>query len=182
MGFSVRAATAEDAEGIARVHVSSWQAAYAGLVPQAQLDALSWEARLTRWSAQLDDAGDPGYRTLVALDGTGTVVAFATFGPARDADLGALGSYEVLAIYAVPDVWGRGVGRALLAAVEDALPPDVDVVLWVLSGNTRGRAFYERSGFVADGTVKVEDVGGAPLEEMRYRRSGPHARCADTSR
>lgn len=43
-----RDAVVEDAPGIARVHVESWRAAYAGLMPQAVLDDLSVGASAER--------------------------------------------------------------------------------------------------------------------------------------
>ena len=43
-------------------------------------------------------------------------------------------------------------------------------VLWVLEDNPRGRDFYERQGWHADGGRKVEDLGGVELTELRYRR------------
>ena len=42
-------ATWDDLPEVARVHVQSWQEAYAGLLPQDYLDNLSVEARLHRW-------------------------------------------------------------------------------------------------------------------------------------
>lgn len=46
----VRPATVDDARGVAEVHVASWQAAYAGLIDQATLDALSVDAREAMWA------------------------------------------------------------------------------------------------------------------------------------
>ena len=39
----IRRASAEDSPGIALAHVSSWQHAYCGIVPQSHLDHLSDE-------------------------------------------------------------------------------------------------------------------------------------------
>ena len=49
----VRAATIEDARAIATIHVETWRAAYAGIVPAAHLAALSIDEREVRWRSIL---------------------------------------------------------------------------------------------------------------------------------
>ena len=73
------------------------------------------------------------------------------------------------AIYAHPEHWSTGLGRALLPAAVAALggPP---AVLWVLEANDRARRFYERAGWRPDGARKQADMlGGVQLPEIRYR-------------
>jgi ribosomal protein S18 acetylase RimI-like enzyme len=41
------------------------------------------------------------------------------------------------------------------------------ISLWVLEENMNARRFYEKSGFVHDGTVKEINIG-KPLNEYRY--------------
>src|SRR5258708_35048119 len=53
----VRTARFEDARQIAEVHVSSWQAAYRGIVPDTLLDSLSVEAWTGLWQERLSQAG-----------------------------------------------------------------------------------------------------------------------------
>lgn len=47
--MEIRPATPAGARVIAEVHVSSWQAAYVGQVPQEFLDGMSVEAREFVW-------------------------------------------------------------------------------------------------------------------------------------
>ena len=54
-----------------------------------------------------------------------------------------------------------GAGSALLNACGDV------ALLWVLEGNVRGRAFYERRGFAPDGARKVLDMG-EPVMAMSH--------------
>jgi hypothetical protein len=42
------------------------------------------------------------------------------------------------------------------------------VSLWVLKKNESARRFYESGGFSLDTPAKTIDVGGVPLEEVRY--------------
>jgi hypothetical protein len=49
-----------------------------------------------------------------------------------------------------------------------------EAIVWVLQGNERGRAFYERWGWRPDGATKEEPNGDAPpLVDVRYRRRLP---------
>ncbi len=166
---SVRPAVVRDAESIARVHVQSWQAAYRGLVPDSFLDALRWEERLQRWEGLLADSSPARGSTLVAVTGQDNVVGFVSTGPARDEDIAGRGFVEVYAIYVSPGAWGRGEGTSLIRAAQAAVPRRAPgLVLWVLTGNERGRRFYERIGFRPDDATKVVDIGGRQLDELRY--------------
>ena len=170
--FQVRRATLDDAAGIALVHVRSWQATYAGHVPQEALDEMDPVARtetVRRWL-------EPGRRgtTLVAVQPSGAVIGFANFGPCAQAvDDDSLG--EVYAIYLHPDHLGTGAGYALMTAAlrELATQGRHEVRLWVFSANERARRFYERVGFAVDGETSVfrlERGGNPPVElhEVRY--------------
>jgi GNAT superfamily N-acetyltransferase len=165
-----RTATPDDVPAIATVRIRSWQAAYRGAIPQDYLDALDVDVEAAR-------------RTDFPLDGqyvaeaNGVVVGWVHVGPYR-ADEGEQvpgpSCGEVHAIYALPEVWGRGVGRILMTQGLGelrrlGLSP---VLLWVLTANLQARRFYERAGFRADGLVVDYEVGGATLPELRYRYDG----------
>jgi GNAT superfamily N-acetyltransferase len=162
----VRAARTEDARGIATVHVLSWRAAYAGLVPQDVLDSLSIDDRAERW-AQIIGEADQGSRTLVA-ERDGEIVGWASFGPARESD--GPGSGELWGIYALPSAWSSGVGHTLLDAVERELAGagHSTAYLWVLDGNERAATFYTRHGWTDDGGTKIEERPGLVLNERRH--------------
>lgn len=162
----IRHATVEDAQGIAVVHVRSWQAAYAGLMPQNVLAGLSIEDRAERW-AQIIGEPDHGSHTLVSVR-DGEVIGWASFGASRESD--APGSGELWGIYAHPSAWSSGVGHALLEAVEREL---VDAghstaYLWVLDGNVRAASFYTKHGWIDDGGTKIEERPGLTLNERRH--------------
>jgi ribosomal protein S18 acetylase RimI-like enzyme len=61
------------------------------------------------------------------------------------------------------------VGATLLRAAVDALRADRwrEVTLWVLEGNARGRAFYDRLGFAPDGAK--QDLADLDVSEVRLR-------------
>lgn len=45
-----------------------------------------------------------------------------------------------------------------------------EATLWVLDTNDPARRFYEATGWLADGTTRRVELGGLPLDEVRYRR------------
>ena len=94
-----------------------------------------------------------------------------TFGAERS-DLAAPveGRGEAYAVYALPEVWGQGVGHALMSAAYDALREDGfdAVALWVLTQNARATTFYLREGFLPTGDVT--EATDHRLAEARYAR------------
>jgi len=175
----VREATVDDADAIARVHVDSWRGAYRGLVPDSVLDGLSVERRAEGWREWLA----PDRATRRNIDGLGRIIAaartwvaeredrivgFVNAGPSRESDVANCG--EVYAIYVLPEAWDNGVGAALMnAAVSWLRTRYAGAMLWVLAGNDRGRAFYEKGGWGPDGSVQKLDFDGIDLDEVRYR-------------
>jgi ribosomal protein S18 acetylase RimI-like enzyme len=165
----VRLGRAADAAGVARVHVRTWQQAYRGIVPDALLDALDEEERTADWRGRLRREGQ---EPLVAQLGD-EIVAFCSLIASRDTDA-APATGEIMAIYVSPEFARRGVGRALIeASVARAHGRYRALTLWVLTDNTHARRFYEACGFVADGAHQQIALGGARLDELRYRRGLP---------
>jgi hypothetical protein len=95
----VRKATAQDASGIAFVHVRSWQVAYRGHMPDEFLDGLDVEKRTNMWRELTQD---PGKIIFVAEDWESNIVGFSALGPSRDADANP-NTAEVAAIYVHPE-------------------------------------------------------------------------------
>jgi GNAT superfamily N-acetyltransferase len=165
--YVIRAATVEDATGIAEAHVASWQTAYRGLLPPALLDGLSVERRTAQWQRDVE-SGNFGVH--VATDPAGHVGGFIATGRSRDGDAtDTVG--ELIAIYLRPQLWSLGIGGRLHAAGIAGLATRFErATLWVLDGNARCRAFYERQGWRPDGTAKRDTIGDAEVVEVRYRR------------
>jgi ribosomal protein S18 acetylase RimI-like enzyme len=158
-------ATLADARAIAEVHVVAWRAAYAGLVSEAYLDALSVDERAATW-AETIASGTP--EVLVARAG-GAVVGFVAFGPCRDAGAPPTRG-EIWAFYVLPSRWGGGLGRAMWHAARERLAAQGrrGVSLWVLAGNARGLAFYTSVGFALDpASRQTFRLGDREIEEVR---------------
>jgi len=170
MGFTVRTATVDDAEGVAETHVRTWQHAYRGLMPDETLDALDPVAAARLRRQHISEVG-PGQHWLVAED-SGTIVGFVCFGPENEE--GSTGG-EIYALYVRPTYQGHGIGWALTDAAVAQLHAAGrhPVRLWVLGSNERTRRWYERYGFVVDGRTgshTVERAGQPTLDlpTVRY--------------
>jgi GNAT superfamily N-acetyltransferase len=157
----VRWATVDDAEDLADAHVASWQKAYSGIFPEAFLSGLDRGARAHWWRRHLEG----GARVLVS--DTERAVGFCSFGASDDQGWG-----EIFAIYVHPDHWGDGHGYELLLAGEEALRErsHTRALLWVLEANQRGRRFYERQGWNVGVPIRLEEIGGVQVTELRYEK------------
>lgn len=168
-GYDVRDATTADAPGIARVHTRTWQEAYAHVFPVERLVGLVEEHRAEQWRGWL---ADPWHRmhTLVAEE-EGAIVGFAHVGPSRDPEVVPELVGELYAVYVLPEAWGRGIGRALMAELLERLRVEGfrEAMLWVLEDNPRTRRYYELAGWEFDGGVREEAVLDVPVREVRYR-------------
>jgi len=140
-------------------------------MPDDHLDGLTIDGRTDQWTRVLTDELDPRRAVFVAEDDDGRVVGFvAVSGEMYVADA-ARG--EVYALNVDPDRWGRGVGRALLAAGCGHLRAVgfSTAVLWVHRDNARACRFYRASGWRANGTERRADALGVEVPEVRYHRS-----------
>lgn len=163
--MKVRPGLVEDAAGIARVHVVSWKATYAGMLPDDYLAGLSYERQRSRWEQILGAQNRHSFVLVAERDGR--IVGFASGGREREGD--AFYTGELYAIYLVPEEQRHGYGRRLVAAVVEGLVAGGHraMLVWVLAANTPARVFYERLGgrFVGTGW---HDLGGISCEEASY--------------
>lgn len=169
MPLSSRYAAQRDLTALARIHVSTWRAAYQGMMSPAILEALDETHALVRLEPVI--ALSPPRVCVVEVDAE--VVAFCRFGPSREGDVPPL-TFEIFALNVEPARWRSGVGRFLVEHVlVEARSRGFEVcTLWVLTENVRARRFYEAIGFGLDGATRTEAASSDyPLHEVRYRRS-----------
>lgn len=140
----VRAATRADLPGVAGVAGRTWRAAYAGLIPEADVErflaSVYSPANLERTLLSL------GAGFLVATDGD-EIVGYAMSGRNREGD------GELFAIYVLRERQGAGIGRRLWMAAAGHLRGLglATMEVWVLAGNGPARRFYERQGALSVG-------------------------------
>lgn len=153
-----------DADELGRVHVRTWQEAYAESMDAEYLANLDPAQRAENWRRRAQGAPEPDAVTLVARDGAdGPIVGFISVGPARDED--PVTPYELRAINIVSEVYGTGLADEL---VQRALGARA-AYLWVVQNNHRAQAFYRRHGFVDDGGRSMHEATEAP--EIRMSRA-----------
>lgn len=165
--FVIRDATPDDAEGIAIVHVKTWQCAYRGQMPDSLLDGLSVEKRTEGWRKQLQEPPEGRHSFVVEIEGQ--IVGWCTVGKTRDEDVTPeIG--ELYGIYIHPDFIGKGLGSALMEHALTVLKNDGydKATLWVLDTNEKTRRFYEKKGWVVEGKTKVDKRDDFDLHETRY--------------
>lgn len=166
----IRPATPADIPAIANLHIEGWKAAYGGLVDQAYLDGLSVEQRTQDWKGWMADGES---HSLIA-EMEGAPAGFITAGrtktpPPGSSPIRPLYSAEIYALYLHPDMWRKGIGSALLrqAATDLKAKKHSSLCLWVMDGNARGKAFYEKMGGQKVGS-KIVEIGPSKLKEACY--------------
>jgi GNAT superfamily N-acetyltransferase len=159
----IRKAVAEDAAGLAAVHIGTWQVAYQDDFSSEFLASLDHTRRTKWWSQQIADGAE-----ILVGEVDGSVAGFSLHGAADDEGWG-----EILAIYVRPASWSTGLGYELFRGAIQVLEGMGfnNVMLWVLESNTRARAFYERQGMVVGKPFRIEEIGGVQVTEIRYEIS-----------
>lgn len=161
----IRRARRDDAAAIARVHVRTWQVAYAHVFPAEALGRLVVEPRVRLWNEFLSD-DDVG---IFVSESSEDVSGFVSVGASRDAK----GEGELYAIYVEPEHWGTGAALELIRAGEEWLRSNgyACATLWVLEDNPRARRFYDTAGWTLDGATRKGEHLGVATREVRYRKS-----------
>lgn len=161
--LSIRQATEDDAEAIARVQAKTWESTYADLLPRQAIEGQFHPRHVGNWRRIL--RGPQGRFVLVA-DADDEIIGFVSGGQSRDPKAGF--TAEIYALY-VLEIWqGWGIGRALFEASRDQLAADGHdrLMLWVLVGNLAS-GFYERLGGLTI-AERDDEVGGAKVRERAY--------------
>ncbi len=162
--IKIKNAGENDAYTLAYIHVNSWKAAYKYILRDEILDNLNIEKRKLYFDKVLKDKSE----TNVLAYKDNVAAGFMTFGKCRDNDKDS--SYgEIWGSYLLPEFWRQGIGSELINWGVNTLYEQghKKVCLWVLEENLRARNFYEKQGFIYDGTAK-EIIIGKPVTELRY--------------
>ena len=130
----------------------------------------SWRATTARlrWRRAAEAATTRDEADFLVAERDGAIVGYLHFGE------GSRGP-ELFRVYADPAHYGTGVGSALLAELHRRIEGRVDAyVLDVHSRNERGRAFYDRNGFVTVGGGATEDCDLTLRRTLRPGGDPPH--------
>jgi ribosomal protein S18 acetylase RimI-like enzyme len=160
---SVRPAVADDIDAIQRIANLSWHAVYDDILGPDAVDEM-----LGEWyEAEAIEAGvDHDAQDFVVAVCDGRVLGYAHVGPHPPRP-----AHRLYRLYCHPDEWRSGIGRQLLAAVEQALfERDVQRYEAVaLADNDAATSFYESTGFERVDERKTE-LAGVSVVEYIYRK------------
>ncbi len=169
--MKIRTAGPADADEIVQVRRASWRAAYRGIVDDKVLDGLREEP--SESFVMNLSSPPPFWTTLVAERGPDVIGSITVGWDTRESghdevEPGQPG--EVWMLYVHPERWGGGAGYALMREGHKALDGLglSPIRVWVLDGNTIGKRFYERYGFVADGERAEHEIGKRAYPIVRY--------------
>jgi ribosomal protein S18 acetylase RimI-like enzyme len=160
---TVRVSHPGDVEAVQNVANASWHAAYDDVLGPDVVDSV-----LDEWYT--DDAIESGIKHdaqdfFVAVDDD-EVIGYAHVGPHPPRRV-----HQIYRLYVHPDRWREGIGRQLLAEVEQALY-DRDVTRYeaqVLADNVVGVAFYESTGFERVDDAQRE-MAGETVQEYVFAK------------
>lgn len=169
--YEVRPAVMRDAQAIVDIHAAATQAAYAGIVPEDQLNVQPVAKRLANWRDAIE-FGDP--QVQLALH-DGEPVGFVAYDRSRDKGTKPTVG-EIWAIHVKPAQWDEGVGLALWDAAREGLEEEgcTSVTVWIPLRNERALRFFDLAGFKRElTTARTTPFGAIRIEEMRLKRALP---------
>ena len=187
--LTIRPATPNDAQAVARIRVQGWRFAYQGLISQDYLDSLSVAEDTERIRGYLSQfphnsphsrpesvqgSSDGEKRSFMLAARGDAVLGFCGFSavpdkayrPERATPGGAMVG-RLHSLYIDPDSLGQSIGHTLMnhALSTFAAWGCERATLWVLEGNSRAISFYERQGWRCTGATKVDQSFGPCLVE-----------------
>ena len=159
--ISVRKAGEKDVEALAHILVTSFKTAFADIIREETIDRCSNEENCRNMFAAICASGE-GQFYIAELDGKPCGELYRRDGDELEC------SAHIVAIHSLPETWGCGIGKAMVeAALRDVREERKKrVYLWAFKENHRARRFYEKNGFVWDGSERVSEFDGAM--EIRY--------------
>jgi putative acetyltransferase len=153
----IRAAVAADAEAVWRVHTTSIRALCAGWYTEHEITV--WTGRLM--AEAYHRAIEAHVMVVAERDGDGDIVGFAEL----DVERG-----EVVAVYVLPSVAGRGIGSELLAHLEETARA-AGLCRLSLCASLNALAFYEHRGWRAGDREKHRLTPGVAVDCVRMEKA-----------
>lgn len=187
--LTIRPATPNDAQAIARIRVQGWRFAYQGLISQDYLDSLSVAEDTERMrgclsqfpqnsppsrSASVQGSGDGEKQSFMLAVRDDAVLGFCRFSAAPDnadraerATPGGTMNGRLHSLYIDPETLGQSIGHTLMSHALNTFAAwrCERATLWVLEGNSRAISFYERQGWHRTGATEVDQSFGPCLVE-----------------
>lgn len=160
----IREATADDADGIARLHAESWRTAYRGALSDAYLDGPIEAERTALWRERMEKPLEGQF--VAVAESAGRMVGFVCAYGGHDTRWGTF----IDNLHVAPDHKRRGIGARLMSEVAlraATAYPAQGLYLWVLESNTPALQFYQRLGGERAGNEIWTPPDGSDLPKIR---------------
>ncbi|NBD24467.1 GNAT family N-acetyltransferase [Paenibacillus glycinis] len=159
----IRWAVPGDWVKLGELQARSYHDAYRKLLPHDFLNRVTAESRQSECRERLREPGHTGI-LLIDHKAVGYISLRFPISPQQ-------GDGEITALYLLREYWGRGLGTRLMDWGLERLRERscTEASLWVLEKNAAARGFYERLGFLPDGTRRVV-TRGDEFVQLRYER------------
>lgn len=153
----VRQARKSDVTSISQILSQSWKAAFNDFFSPDELSQIASEER---FFSILENVivSNMGELRVATLDDTPVGEIFWYSNPARNAT-------EIISLFTLPQIWGKGVGKQLLLQAEAESQHNL-MELWTFQKNARARRFYEKMGYTLSANMRASDFVG--LSEVQY--------------
>lgn len=155
----------DDADTLASINSKSAQRGYKGIIPDDFLkDKFSYERLKKRIFKELDE----GSTISCIIYSNDTPAGMLTIAE-DDYKQGDSSEICLWRIYLLPEYWGQHIAGEFIAWITEELKRKgyKKLTLWVVEENTRARKFYEKSGFIHEGEIRIINPG-RELKEYRY--------------
>ncbi|MCL2120703.1 MAG: GNAT family N-acetyltransferase [Clostridiales bacterium] len=147
---------------VAEIHVFGWRDAYREIISDDYLfNTMLVSKRMKYFEEAVVNNSEESY-----VFDDGILRAFMTIGACRDTD--KPDSFELWGIYVDPFMQKHGIGSKMVGYCETKASERgfSEIYLWVLEKNVKAITFYEKLGYVPDGSAKTSDH--LPVSELRY--------------
>lgn len=151
--YTIRKATAEDAQTIRDLAEKTWWVTYSPILEKEQISFMLDEIYdVAKIRHQLEN----NIQTFLMLSEGGKPVAFAGFSPREeDAEV-----YKLHKLYCLPETQGKGYGRVLINEVADeTLKAGKHLLDLNVNRYNKAKTFYEKMGFKV---IYEEDIPIGP--------------------
>lgn len=160
MKITIQKASIEDAQGIAEVHIRSWQSSYRGIIADSYLNDLNIAQKADWWTKALSQGAS------VYIAETEQIVGFASAG--KNSDPGSIYQGELYAFYLLEEYQRRGVGKLLFnEVVKELLARELgSMIVWVLQDNPSKNFYINQGGqYIKEKEIRI---GEQILTEEAY--------------
>lgn len=141
--MEIRRANVSDADAIGYIHSTAWKQAYADVFAEEYLNADTPEKRKQEF---LESSGCKDISYYIVYEDEKAIGIAKVIGESDE--------YEIASFYILEQYCNKGYGKQVIAHLKKELDKK-RMHLWVLEDNKKARRFYEKSGFINTGNIRM---------------------------